>query len=292
MIKNKFGIILFFSILYLASCQPSSPTLPPPSVEKSPARIDTLSIYSTSMDKDIPAIVMLPAGYDESVSDTYPVLYMLHGATGSYSSWEEIYPELPAYADEYELIIVCPDGGYTSWYWDSPIDPAFQYETHITREAIPFIDSTYRTRAEAGQRAISGLSMGGHGALYLAARHPDLFGAAGSMSGGVDIRPFPNNWDIEERLGSYEAFPERWDAYTVVNLDTALAKNDQALIIDCGVDDFFYAVNEDLHERLLKLEVEHDYIVRPGAHTVPYWENAIEYQLLFFSKVFFDTDLD
>jgi S-formylglutathione hydrolase FrmB len=90
MIKNKFGIILFFSILYLASCQPSSPTLPPPSVEKSPARIDTLSIYSASMDKDIPAIVMLPAGYDESVSDRYPVVYMLHGATGSYQLGRDI----------------------------------------------------------------------------------------------------------------------------------------------------------------------------------------------------------
>ncbi len=286
MIRKKIGIILFFSILYLSGCQPSSSTLSPTSIEESPARVDTLLIHSASMNKDIPAVVMLPSGYDEAVSDSYPVVYMLHGATGSYISWEEIYPELPDYADEYNLIIVCPDGGYTSWYWDSPIDPDFQYETHITKEVIPYIDATYRTRAEAGQRAISGLSMGGHGGLYLAARHPDLFGAAGSMSGGVDIRPFPNNWDIKERLGSYEEFPERWDAYTVVNLDTAFVKNNQALIIDCGVDDFFYEVNEDLHERLLKLKVEHDYIIRPGGHTVPYWKNAVEYQLLFFEKAF------
>jgi hypothetical protein len=102
MIKNKFGIILFFSILYLASCQPSSPTLPPPSVEKSPARIDTLSIYSTSMDKDIPAIVMLPAGYDESVSDRLSGFIHVTWRHGQLQAWEEIYPELPAYADEYE----------------------------------------------------------------------------------------------------------------------------------------------------------------------------------------------
>ena len=38
------------------------------------------------------------------------------------------------------------------------------------------------------------LSMGGHGALWNAIRHSDIFGAAGSMSGGVDIRPFPDNW--------------------------------------------------------------------------------------------------
>jgi S-formylglutathione hydrolase FrmB len=56
--------------------------------------------------------------------------------------------------------------------------------------------------------------MGGHGALNLAFKHQDVFGAAGSMSGGVDIRPFPNNWDMAKQLGTYAEQPERWEKNT------------------------------------------------------------------------------
>lgn len=98
------------------------------------------------------------------------------------------------------MIIVCPDGR-NSWYWDSPVDPSMQMESFFTDCLIPTVDSLYRTMPARGGRAITGLSMGGHGALWLAWRHPDLFGAAGSMSGGVDIRPFPANWNMADRLG-------------------------------------------------------------------------------------------
>jgi len=61
----------------------------------------------------------------------------------------------------------------------------------VSKELIQWVDENYRTIAERGGRAISGLSMGGHGGLFLGFRHQDVFGACGSMSGGVDIRPFP-----------------------------------------------------------------------------------------------------
>lgn len=276
--------LTFLPLLLLYSCQPSTPA--PEIPQPAAARIDTLSIPSPSMNKSIPALAILPSDYFENENERFPVVYLLHGATGAYVNWSLEVPELGEYASNMDLIIICPDGGFTSWYIDSPIDPDSQYETHITDEVIPFVDSVYRTKTQADQRAITGLSMGGHGGLYLGARNPDLFGAAGSMSGGVDIRPFPDNWDIEDRLGTLEEFPERWEENSVVNYDTIFARNDQALIVDCGVDDFFFDVNEDLHERLIKLEVPHDYITRPGGHTWEYWRNAIEYQLLFFSKEF------
>ena len=100
------------------------------------------------------------------------------------------------------MIIVCPDGGFGSWYWDSPVDAGSQYETYVSNELVTWIDSKYKTIKTRKGRAITGLSMGGQGALYLAFRHQDIFGAAGSMSGGVDIRPFPetgiwqNDWVI------------------------------------------------------------------------------------------------
>ena len=59
--------------------------------------------------------------------------------------------------------------------------------------------------------------MGGHGALWLAIRHQDIFGAAGSTSGGVDIRPFPDNWDMKKQLGEYINNKEIWDNHTVIN---------------------------------------------------------------------------
>ncbi len=100
-------------------------------------------------------------------------------------------------------------------------------------------------------RAITGLSMGGHGALYLAFKHQDIFGAGGSMSGGVDMTPYPNNWEISKRLGTYAEFPERWENNSVINLTHSLTPGSLAIIFDCGTDDFFYKVNVKLHERLV-----------------------------------------
>lgn len=58
------------------------------------------------------------------------------------------------------------------------------------------------------------------------------------------------------------------------------------MIIDCGVDDFFMNVNRDLHAKMLTRKINHDYIERPGEHNLNYWENALKFQLLFFSNFF------
>lgn len=106
------------------------------------------------------------------------------------------------------------------------------------------------------------------------------------MSGGVDIRPFPNNWDMAKRLGSYAEQPERWEKNTVINMLHLLTPNSLSLMIDCGTEDFFYGVNENLHKQLEYRKIPHDYISRPGAHNWPYWENAVQHQLLFMSNYF------
>ena len=58
------------------------------------------------------------------------------------------------------------------------------------------------------------------------------------------------------------------------------------IIIDCGRDDFFYGVNEELHKELLYRNIPHDYIIRPGVHNWEYWSNAIKFQILFFKEYF------
>ncbi|MDR0232797.1 MAG: esterase family protein [Dysgonamonadaceae bacterium] len=247
------------------------------------AQVDTVSVFSNSMQKNIKASVVTPNGYDKTKK--YPVIYLLHGYSGNHTGWlvESVAQNL---VDEYNIIIVCPDGGFSSWYFDSPIDKSSQYETYFTKELIPWIDKNYNTVTDKNGRGITGLSMGGHGALYLSFRHQDLFGTAGSMSGGVDIRPFPDNWDISKRLGSYKDNQQLWEENTVVNMLHLLTPNSLALIIDCGTADFFYQVNCKLHEKMLYMNIAHDFISRPGAHDWNYWKNAVKYQMLFMTEFF------
>lgn len=237
------------------------------------------------MQKEIPNIVITPEGYETS-SKKYSVLYLLHGATDSFTGWTTKAKGVQELADQYNMIVVCPDGGYTSWYFDSPIDPNMQYETYISKELIKVIDEKYATRANRNGRAITGLSMGGHGAFYLAFKHQDIWGAAGSMSGGVDIRPFPNNWDISKRLGSYAENRQIWEQNTVTNLVHLLKPNSLKIVFECGTGDFFYEVNKTLHKKLLENNIPHEYTERPGKHNWKYWTNAIKYQALFFNDFF------
>jgi S-formylglutathione hydrolase FrmB len=248
------------------------------------AVVDTVSTYSASMKKTIKAVVITPDDYANA--QALPVVYLLHGYSGKYSDWIIKATGFEKAVDLYQIIIVCPDGGYGSWYWDSPIDPAYKYETYVSKELVSWIDGKYKTIKDKKGRAITGLSMGGHGALYLAFKHQDVFGAAGSMSGGVDIRPFPNNWDMALRLGKYSEHPESWEQNTVINMLYLLQPNSLALLIDCGTEDFFFKVNENLHQQLLYRNIPHDFITRPGAHNWNYWTNAIQYQLLFMSNYF------
>ena len=246
--------------------------------------VDTITIHS-QMGRDLKNVVILPESYTDG-ADRYPVVYLLHGYGGNYAIWLKIKPELPQLASQYNFIIVCPDGLRDSWYWNSPLHKDMQFEDYISDEDIRYIDSHYRTIADRSARAISGLSMGGHGAMWNAIRHRDVFGAAGSSSGGLDIRPFPTNWNMKNQLGEYASNKKRWDEHTVINLIPSLKDGDLAIIIDCGIDDFFLEVNRRIHQTLIACNIKHDYIERPGAHNLVYWNNAIEYQLLFFHKFF------
>ena len=138
-------------------------------------------------------------------------------------------------------------------------------------------------------RAITGLSMGGHGAMWLSFRHKDVFGAAGSTSGGVDIRPFPNNWEMSKQLGNESDNQEVWNTHTAIMQIDRIKNGELAIIFDCGYSDFFFEVNNDFHKKLLKYKIDHDFLVRPGSHNGEYWKNSIDYQILFFKK-FFDKN--
>jgi S-formylglutathione hydrolase FrmB len=249
------------------------------------SKVDTIAIFSKAMHKSLKCVVITPDSYQDQ-QQHYPVVYMLHGHSGNYSDFIKKIPAVAAMADAYQVILVCPDGGFSSWYFDSPVDSSMRFETYVAKEIPGFIDGHYRTKASRRYRAITGLSMGGHGALYLAIRHQDTFGAAGSMSGGVDVRPFPNNWDLPSRLGTYKEHAANWDQHVAVSQLSRLKNDSLSLIIDCGVKDFFIDVNRQLHQRLLEQGISHDYIERAGGHSWDYWSNSIMYQLFYFNRFF------
>lgn len=248
--------------------------------------VDTVEIYSPTMHKAGRCIIIRPDAYSLT-APAYPVLYLLHGYSGNYAGWLHDAPQLKAQADHYNIIIVCPDGGYDSWYLDSPVDSTVRYETYITREVVGYVDYYYNTVKDKSGRAIAGLSMGGHGALYLSIRHQDLFGAAGSMCGGLDLRPFKkNDWDLQGVLGAPDLFWNNWEKNSVVSLVPRLLKSDLKLILDCGTGDFFLEPNRLMHKLLSAADYPHEYYERPGEHNADYWGNAVDYQLVFFDKFF------
>lgn len=248
------------------------------------AAVDTISIASKAMQSQYKCIVIKPDTYKKK--NNFPVVYLLHGHSGWYANWILRVPELKAWADEYQLLIVCPDGGFNSWYLDSPVDSTVKFETYIAKEVPAYIDSHYKTRRDRKGRAITGLSMGGHGGLFLGFRHAETFGACGSMSGGVDLQPFKKNWQLSQKVGDSVNYAANWKNFSVINLIEKKPADSLQIIIDCGTEDFFYEVNNQLHKKMLSLKIAHDYIERPGKHDWNYWRNAVQYQLLFFRKYF------
>ena len=247
--------------------------------------VDTVVIRSEKMNKDIKCVVIKPQSYTE-MNHAFPVVYLLHGHGGDYGNWIRRVPDLKKYADLYQILIVCPDGHKSSWYFDSPVDSSMYYETYIAKEVPAFIEKHFKTIPSRNARAITGLSMGGHGALSIAWNHAEYFGAVGSMSGVVDINIRRNSFDLAKRIGDTVLYKENWRNYSVINLIEKKPVDSLAIIIDCGVKDLFFNSNKRLHEKLLLLNVEHDYSEKPGGHDWNYWSNSIQYHLLFFRNYF------
>ena len=244
------------------------------------AQVDTLAIPSAAMHKTYRAAVVLPASYAKNKKAHYPVLYLLHGAYGHFADWLKNTPDkllVADLADQYNLIIVLPEGETFAFYLDSPVSPDSQFETYLTKEVLPKIDQTYRTVADCRGRVITGLSMGGHGVRYLSARHPGpvLRRRQHERRAGLDeLQPHALPADTAQRaklwapiLGSETDNPERFAANSIMSLDDLIHRNKLPLIIDCGIDDDLIDINREVHRRLLYNHTPHEYTERPGAHT-------------------------
>lgn len=248
------------------------------------AVVDTVSIYSKAMNRSRKCVVIVP-GKTKKTTSQFPTVYLLHGFSGNYNNWVQRVPLLTSYADTYHTVIVCPDGEFSSWYFDSPVDSTMRYETYVAQEIPQFIEANYPVIKDRKGRAITGLSMGGHGGLFLGFRHADFFGACGSMSGALVIENITRGYHVERRLGD-TANKQRYHEYSIMKQMEQYPKDSLAIIIDCGTEDFIIGMSRAAHQKMLSLKIPHDYIERPGKHDWKYWATAVQYQLLFFRNYF------
>lgn len=265
--------------------------------------MESLAFESKLMAGEVNYTIYLPADYETS-DRRYPVVYLLHGYTDDDTGWLQ-FGEAPYIADDAianreipPMIIVMPDGGVT-WYVNdaSGKNP---YADMFAEEFIPFIDKTYRTRAKREFRAISGLSMGGFGALHTAMRNPDLFSACVAFSAAV----YTDEEMIDREEASYERtfgilygaglkgkkrLTETYHAFNPLDL---LETQDMdklkriAWYIDCGDDDFLYKGNAALHVKMRDLKISHEYRVRNGGHSWEYWRTGLKDGLQFIGAKF------
>jgi putative tributyrin esterase len=227
--------------------------------------------------------VYLPPSYSrpEAATRRYPVLYLLHGWPGSEGNWfgsgraAETADRLIAQGAIPEIIIVCPDGSGRgllgrSLYINS-FDGRGRMEDFVARDVVHWTDSTFRTIARRAGRAIAGLSDGGSGALNLAFRHLDVFGACGSESADLVLR---RQTGMGGLIGPDPGGERLLEADSPALELPALASKLKGLTIylDCGVADESIMDNRAFHQQLLRFGIPHTYREFSGTHTWGYWK--------------------
>lgn len=261
----------------------------------------SLHFQSEILDTVVNYSIYLPANYDKS-DKKYPVLYLLHGYTDNENTWIErgcvnqVADQKILSKEIVPMIIVMPDGGL-KWYVNQP-DGNFNYEDMFIKEFIPYIEKTYRVKAEKKYRSISGLSMGGYGALGYAMRHPDLFATCVAYSAA--IRPddevlklsqkqfdmlyapvYGKNIKVKDRLSKH------WNENNPIYLAKEVPAEKLKSVnwyISCGDDDWLYYGNMILRKILRDRNIPHQYRVMDGAHNWQYWRSHIGEGLIYISQ--------
>ena len=268
-------------------------------------RIDCNALQSHILGETVHYCVMLPPGYDATAAGhsprRYPVLYFLHGLGGNEqmllnSGGMNMIQDLRDQKRIGEFLIVSPDAG-RSFYINSR-DGKIRYEDFFIREFLPYIESHYRIRAEKKSRGITGVSMGGYGALRFALRYPNLFAAVSAHSPAL-IEKLPNikvSSDqaaaVAEVLG--KAFGSPLDAAFWVHESPFTIVKDEPrpaglqIYFDCGTDDEFgfNKGNEQFHELLTARGIVHEFHLYPGGHDWEYFADHLPASFEFQSHAF------
>jgi enterochelin esterase-like enzyme len=258
---------------------------------------DNLSLKSKILNMDRKYAIYLPPGYETSQRN-YPVLYLLHGGGDDQTGWVQfgevqlITDKAIAEGSATPMIIVMPDANTGKRGYSNNADGSWRYEDFFFQEFMPFIEKTYRIKAEKHYRAVSGLSMGGDGSFTYALHHPELFSSACPLSAGTGPLTLE---DARTRLTkeipgisdqNITAFYNRQSVLTLVNNMPDTLKKAVRWYIDCGDDDFLYEGNSLVHIAMRKKEIPHEFRTRDGAHNWTYWRAALPVVLEFVSQAF------
>jgi S-formylglutathione hydrolase FrmB len=264
-------------------------------------RAECRSMPSKILGHAVNYCVILPRGYDTDKGTQYPVLYFLHGLGGNEQvllesgGMNEI-EDLRAAGKISEFLVVAPAGGRA--FWINSRDGKVRYEDFFIREFIPFIESHYRIRVGRGQRGITGVSMGGYGALRFGLKYSEMFNAVSAHSAAlVDKLPkFNGTKDQTEGIarilgGSFGdpvdvKYWEQESPFTIVRNEPKPAG--LAIYFDCGTDDDFgFNVGAKKFDELLTARgIAHEFHLYPGGHDLDYFADHLPASLEFHSKAF------
>jgi S-formylglutathione hydrolase FrmB len=271
------------------------------------SRIDCSALNSHILQRTVHFCVYLPADYDAGAAQhppkRYPVLYFLHGLgdneqTLFNSGGWTLLDDLRNQHKMGDFLIVAPEGR-RSFYINS-VDGTVRYNDFFLQEFLPHIESKYRIRPGRGGRAISGVSMGGYGALRFAFAHPELF-SAGSAQSAALITESPQTLDSASQTGAPLAGVLSAVFGTPINVahwnDSSpfvLAKRNAAglrkvaIYFNCGQHDNygFETGAAALDVELQKEGVKHEYHPYPGDHSLTYFLAHFAEVMEFHSRAF------
>lgn len=252
--------------------------------DKNLAAAVRFDVESTARGRYSTALAYVPQNLKEG--EKVPLLMFLHGAEGGWQDYsEQVHDVLQKMANDEKLVIVTPDGDPFGWYLDSDKVRGGKVETYFIQELVPTIEALFPVAPVHG---IAGLSMGGHGALSLALKNPNVFISGSAMSGAVNLARATDRESLIDRLGPYEKFTDLWHKNSARHLFEKNRKQamKQHWMVTCGDRDHLWTEgNRELHQVLTTLKIPHKWEETDGAHTWTYWRTQVPKHLLFHARV-------
>ncbi len=234
-------------------------------------------------------LVIKPPSYGHSPSRRYPVLVFLHDGYGNVRTLDRrgVAAELTARMSDGrlpEFLVVAP-GAPGSWFSDS-FDGKRRWEEFLTGDFLREIQTRYRVLPGKAARGITGISMGGYGAIKIALKHPDLFGAVSSLSGAlIPIRPEDlRRYGWITRLTLKRVFGNPPDARTLAANDvwdllheTRFETPPFSAHLRAGTEDFYGldGVAAQFGSYMNEHGIPTEVVLEPGGHEWSYWRRGL-----------------
>lgn len=264
------------------------------------SRVEYRTFRSEILGRDIPYALYLPPSYAGSDS-SYPVLFFLHGANENERRWSArgmtdlMLDDMVASGEIGEFIVAIPYGA-NSFYTNSL--GGERWEDMVVQEFIPRIESENRAIGTREGRAISGISMGGYGALKLAMKHPELFSSVSAHSAmllesfedaNIDPRRAQLYTTLFDSIFGISQSLDYWDENNPLRMAQEFpGLENVAIYFDCGTEDEygFFAGAARLDEILTARGIEHEFHLYPGTHGWDYARQHTAASLQFHWRAF------